>query len=128
MNAILNKLAATCLLITSVAVFTGCEGEDKGPDQDYNGNWRGRTSHGGSVTFTVSGDMVTAFQINDSKAQIWLQQPQDIKGNSFSGEGGELFDKTSVSCTFDSATHCTGTYSIRKLMGSWEGTFEASRK
>jgi uncharacterized lipoprotein YehR (DUF1307 family) len=45
-------------IIFCAALFCGCE--DDGPDQDYNGNWSGNTSNGGSVTFTVSSDQVTA--------------------------------------------------------------------
>lgn len=128
MNPVLRRLVLLFVLCSCVGLFAGCEDDDEQPDQDYNGDWHGGTSHGGSVTFTVSGDMVTSLDINDSNAKIWLEEPIDIKGNSFSGEGGGQFDKTSVSCTFDSVTYCTGTYSINQLMGSLEGTFEASRK
>ena len=129
MNSMLGRTLLLVVAAGSLQLFAGCESQDKGPDQDYNANWKGRTSNGGTVSFTVGGDKVTALEIKDSRGWIRLQQPVDIDGDSFSAEGSSGFlNSTKVSCTFDSATHCTGSYSIQELGQSLSGTFEATRR
>jgi hypothetical protein len=67
----------------------------------------------------------TALEINDSQGNLSLTKSIDIEGNSFSVE--TVFEG-SVSCTFTSATHCTGSYTIWGIVNSLSGTFTASRK
>ena len=120
------------LAVISIAVlsllFSGCEGDESGPAEDYNGSWKGRTSEGGSVVFVVSGDQVTQLRIIDSRAEMWALSPVAIDGHSFSVKSESLtdFSGSSISGTFDSPTHCGGKYSVITM--GWEGTFEASRK
>ena len=105
---------------------------DSGPDRDYSGTWRGRTSHGGTVVFTVDGPEVTGLQIVDDQARVQLTQPVSIERDSFSADNSEIVPSTgnplvSLQCAFDSETHCAGRYSIAKAPNAWSGTFEATR-
>jgi hypothetical protein len=117
------------MLCASVILPVGCE---EGPDEDYNGEWRGRTSNGGTVVFTVEGDEVTAFEMRDpGGSSLRLLESVAINGNSFSVEddGGVLgMDEAELEGTFDSATHCTGSYSFEKLWMTHSGTYDATRQ
>lgn len=129
----LHPRTGTLILLLAILWLTGCGGDSGGPDQDYRGNWRGRTSHGGTVVFTVSVNEVTFLQIVDAQANVDLTMPLGIDGSSFSaatsaGVSSSGSPAVSVHCTFDSATHGTGSYSITKPPNTWTGTFEASRQ
>ena len=108
-------------------VLAGCGG-DEGADADYSGAWQGRTSNGGTVVFTVEGNLVAALRLVDPQGSIWFPQPTDIQGNSFSAEyetHTAATDYVSLECTFDSVAHGTGRYTLRKGSQILTGTFEA---
>jgi hypothetical protein len=124
MKAMLNRLVFSLIMCGCITLGCSKSGGD-GDDLDYNGNWNGKTSNGGSVTFTVSENKVTALEIKDDDGSIRLREPIGIDGDSFSASCGPSWPMCDLSCTFDSATHCTGSYSITGI-GSVSGTFEAS--
>lgn len=118
----------TALALFGILWLAGCGGGDGGSGLDYGGIWRGATSHGGTVAFTVVDNMVTSFQIVDNQARVQITMPTEIKGNSFAAAnsaGVSSPDSPAVSAqgTFDSETHATGHYSV----STWSGTFEAAR-
>ncbi len=113
--------------------LTGCGGGSGETDFDYRGEWRGSTSHGGTITFSVSGPAVTTLQIADPQASIWIIQPTGIEGNTFSVENSEGVSSpnspaTSVQGVFDSETQCSGIYSISRGGQRVAGTFQASKQ
>ena len=119
-----------CLLVVGLALLTGCGGGDEGSDQNYDGTWQGRTSHGGTITFTVSAGMVTTLRLEDPEASLWFPQPVAIVGNTFEAEyvtDTASTDDVRLQGSFDSSTHSFGTYSIRKGSQKLAGTFEALR-
>lgn len=120
------------LALLGALFLTGCGDDGGGSETDYSGAWRGRTSHGGTVSFTVDGHAVKTFQVVDDQATVQLTKPVAIQGSSFSAQNSEGVSSpdspaVAIQCTFDSATQCFGTYSIRRDADQWSGTFEASR-
>ena len=128
MKSILRWLARGGVVLAAAAGPIGCD-DGGGSDLDYGGAWQGRTSHGGTVGFTVDGSSVTSFRIVDDQANVQITQPVDIHGDSFSAENSAGVSSpgspaVSLQATFDSDTHCAGRYSIAN---AWSGTFEATR-
>ena len=128
-----RSLAGTFLLLLGIPWLAGCGGGGSGAAQDYHGTWQGRTSHGGSVAFTVVDNAVASLQIVDAQADIRIKNSVEIEGNSFSVDNSDVVASTvnplvSVQCTFDSTTHATGSYSLTQTPNAWSGTFEASRQ
>ena len=129
MNGKSLALARRLALLFVFALLAGCGGGD-GESLDYAGVWQGRTSNGGSIVFTVEGNWVTSLRLADPQGSIWFPQPTDIEGNSFSAEyetNTAATDYVSLQCTFDSAVHGTGRYTMRKGSNLLTGTFEVQR-
>jgi hypothetical protein len=125
------RLLSLFALLLIAAGWAGCSGDD-GESADYRGHWQGRTSHGGTVLFTVEANAVTSLRIVDSQASLQITQPVGIEGNSFFVENSEGVSSpgspaVSAQGTFDTETHCAGRYSIVKASRAWSGTFEATR-
>jgi len=128
-----RSLAGTLLILFGIPWLAGCGGGWSDTPQDYSGTWQGRTSHGGSVAFTVVANAVASLQIVDGQANIRIQNSVEIDGNSFSADNSDVVASTdnplvSVQCTFDSSTHAAGSYSLTQTPNAWSGTFEASRQ
>lgn len=128
MTSILQPLARACFVLFVAACPIGCD-DGGGSDLDYGGTWQGRTSHGGTVVFTVAGSSVTSLRIVDDQANVQIAQPVDIHGDSFSAANSAgVFSPGSpavaLQATFESETHCAGRYSIAN---AWSGTFEATQ-
>lgn len=122
--------AGAFLVLLGILGLAGCGG-DNDADSGYGGAWRGGTSHGGTVVFTVDGYAVTTLQVVDKQARVQIMQPVSIKRGSFSVENFENASLSgnplvSLHGTFDSQTHCSGRYSITAASDTWSGTFEAS--
>ena len=129
MNGRTLAFARRFALLFVLALLAGCGGGD-GESLDYTGIWQGRTSNGGTVVFTVEGNLVAALRLVDPQGSIWFPQPTDIQGNSFSAEyetHTAATDYVSLECTFDSVAHGTGRYTMRKGSNLLTGTFEAQR-
>ena len=129
MNRKALDLARRLALLFVLALLAGCGGGD-GESLDYTGNWQGRTSNGGTVVFTVEGNLVTALRLVDPQGTIWFPQAVDIQGDSFSADyetNTSATDYVSLECTFDSVAHGTGDYTMRKGSNLLTGTFEAQR-
>ena len=125
------KIALRFLLLLLAICFSGCGG-DGGSEADYDGTWQGTTSHGGSVSFTVFADQVTALRITDPQANIWITLPAPIVNGSFSVENsengtGSVNPGASVQASFSSPTQASGRYSLVQSGSTWSGTFTASR-
>ncbi len=121
---LVRKLTVLLLL----ALLAGCGGGDDGESLDYAGNWQGRTSNGGTIVFTVQGNLVVSLRLVDPQGVIWFPQPTDIQGNSFSAEyetDTAATDFVSLDCTFGSINQATGSYSMRKGSSVLTGTFSA---
>ena len=124
--AFVGRLALFCVL----ALAAGCGGSD-GASADYSGVWQGRTSNGGSIVFTVEGDLVVSLRLVDPQGVIWMPQPTDVTGHSFSAEYATdtaTTDDVSLQCTFGSTSDATGRYAMRKGGNVLNGTFEAQRQ
>ena len=129
MNRKALDLARRLALLFVLALLAGCGGGD-GESLDYTGAWQGRTSNGGTVVFTVEGNLVTALRLVDPQGTIWFPQAVDIQGDSFSADyetNTSATDYVSLECTFDSVAHGTGDYTMRKGSNLLTGTFEAQR-
>ncbi len=112
-----------------LGLAAGCGGEDGGGDRDYTGNWLGTTSNGGTVSFSVANDLVTPLRLTDPQGSLWLTLQVEINGNSFRAEHVESpNDQITLQCTFDSATHGSGRYTMRDGGQSLNGTFEVARQ
>ena len=125
----LFALARRLSVLFVLALLAGCGGSD-GASLNYAGVWQGRTSNGGSIVFTVEGDLVTSLRLTDPQGNIWFPQPTDIEGNSFSAEyetNTAATDYVSLQCTFDSIARGTGDYLLRKGSDLLTGTFEVAR-
>ena len=129
MNRKAFALARRLALLIVLALPAGC-GSGDGESLDYTGAWQGRTSNGGTVVFTVEGNLVTALRLVDPQGTIWCPQAVDIQGDSFSADyetNTSATDYVSLECTFDSVAHGTGDYTMRKGSNLLTGTFEAQR-
>ena len=122
-------LSAVC----SSLLFSGCEGDSSGPDMDYNGTWKGSTSAGGSVSFTVSGGKVSGLYLTHGNYYLKQQSSSqvEISGNEFSID--VVLAEGEIKGTFSSATKCSGSYSysgyvIMAGKVSYSGTFEATKQ
>jgi len=120
------------ILLFGILCLAGCEG-GSGADHDYMGIWKGTTSHGGTVEMVIGENVVSTLRITDTEANVWTSQLIAIIGNGFTvetSEGVSAPDSPAVivQCTFDSATHCTGTYSVTRGTRVWTGTFEATKQ
>lgn len=127
----LYSLLRTFAISTSFILLAGCGGGDGGSDQNFDGTWQGRTSNGGTVTFTVDGDWVTSLRLTDPAATLWFPQSVDIHGSTFDAEyetDTATTDDVRLQTSFNSATQASGTYSIRKGSQLLTGTFQASRQ
>lgn len=127
MNITATTLARQLVLFCMLSFLAGCGDDGNGPDANYAGAWQGRTSNGGTVVFTVEGNLVTSLRLVDPQGSIWFPQPTDIDGNSFSAEyetNTAATDYVSLQCTFDSAAHGAGRYTLRKGSSLLTGTFE----
>ena len=127
MNRKALDLARRLALLFVLALPAGC-GSGDGESLDYTGIWQGRTSNGGTVVFTVEGNLVAALRLVDPQGSIWFPQPTDIQGNSFSAEyetHTAATDYVFLECMFDSVAHGTGRYTMRKGSQILTGTFEA---
>lgn len=119
----------TLLLAGALLAAAGCGGDSGGGDRDYSGNWLGTTSNGGTISFSVANDLVTPLRLNDPQGSLWLTLQVEINGNSFRAEDVESpTDQITLLCTFDSATHGTGRYTMRDGGQSLNGTFEVTRQ
>ena len=126
MNGRTLAFVRSLALVGLLALPAGC-GSGDGESLDYAGAWQGRTSNGGTVVFTVEGNLVVSLRLTDPQGAIWFPQPTDIEGNSFSAEyetNTAATDYVSLQCTFDSAVHGTGRYVMRKGSQLLTGTFE----
>ena len=133
MKSIPSHLAAIVLVLLGALLLAGCGGGGGGSNQDYGGIWQGRTSHDGTVAFTVIGNSVTSLRIVDAQADVWILNPVEIEGDSFSAKNSEGATSpgspaVSVQGTFDSATQAFGRYAITKAGNTWSGTFEAAKQ
>ena len=129
MNDTIRTFARRLALLFVFALSAGC-GSDDGESLDYTGVWQGRTSNGGTIVFTVEGNMVTALRLTDPQGTIWFPQAVDVRGDSFSADyetNTSATDYVSLQCTFDSVAHGTGNYTMRKGSNLLTGTFEAAR-
>lgn len=127
MNRKALALARRLALLFVLALPAGC-GSGDGVSLDYTGAWQGRTSNGGTVAFTVEGNLVTALRLVDPQGSIWFPQAVDVQGDSFSADyetNTSATDYVSLQCTFDSVAHGTGDYTMRKGSNLLTGTFEA---
>lgn len=127
MNRKALALARRLALLFVLALPAGC-GSGDGESLDYTGVWQGRTSNGGTVVFTVEGNLVTALRLTDPQGSIWFPQAVDVQGDSFSADyetNTSATDYVSLECTFDSVAHGTGNYTMRKGSNLLAGTFEA---
>ena len=118
------------LMVLGGLLLGGCGGEG-GSDQNYDGTWAGRTSHGGSITFTVDGDWVLTLRLDDPAAQIWFPQPVDIHGNVFAAQyltDTASSDDVRLGGSLVSATQVNGNYSLHKGTYALSGTFTATRQ
>lgn len=132
MKSIRRHLVSVFLTGLVLLGLAGC-GESSGSGSDYNGNWHGTTSHGGSVVFTVVENVMVSLKISDAEANLWIQNPVEIVGHTFATDNFEMIAATgnpavSARCTFDSPTHASGSYSIAKASRTWTGTFEATKQ
>ena len=113
------------------AVLAGCDDGGNGADADYSGVWRGPTSNGGAIVFTVEGDSVVSLRLDDPQGVIWFPRPTDVRGDSFSAEYAAdtaATDDVSLSGTFVSDSSATGRYEMRKGGNVLRGTFAARRQ
>jgi hypothetical protein len=118
------------LLIAFLPMGCGSGGDES--DLNYRGEWRGSTSHGGTIAFSSSGTAVTSLQIVDPQANVWITQPVSIVDGIFAVENSEGVSSptspaVSVQGDFASETQATGTYSISRGGQRVTGTFTASR-
>ena len=127
MNDTIWTFARRLALLFVLALPAGC-GSGGGESLDYTGAWQGRTSNGGTVVFTVEGNLVTALRLTDPQGSIWFPQAVDVQGDSFSADyetNTSATDYVSLECMFDSIVHGTGNYTMRKGGNLLTGTFEA---
>ena len=125
-----SPLVRWVLAAFACAVLVGCGDDGGGADADYTGIWQGRTSNGGTIAFTVEGQLVVALRLSDPGGEIWFPQPTDIHGDSFSAEYATdtaATDDVSLQGTFVSESAATGRYAMRKGGNVLSGTFEAWR-
>ncbi|MGD9611740.1 MAG: hypothetical protein AB7V22_02435 [Kiritimatiellia bacterium] len=130
MNRNMSAFVGRFALLLVLALAAGC-GDGDGERADYTGVWQGRTSNGGSIVFTVEGDWVVSLRLVDPQGVIWMPQPTDVTGHSFSAEYATdtaATDDVSLQGTFDSATGATGRYAMRKGGNVLNGTFAAQRQ
>lgn len=131
MKNILSPIVRWVLCACAGAVLVGCGDDGGGADADYAGVWKGRTSNGGTIVFTVEGSLVVALQLSDPGGEIWFPQPTDIRGDSFSAEYATdtaATDDVSLQGTFVSESDATGRYEMRKGGSVLSGTFAARRQ
>lgn len=119
-------------LFALLGLLAGCD-SGGGRDGEYDGNWSGTTSHGGTVAFTVDGDWISDLSVTDSEASIWILQPVEIEGDTFQVHNSEdaLYagsPEATVTGLFSSETQCSGNYLLRQSTQTWTGTFTATRQ
>lgn len=122
------------ILITSIFFFLiGCEKEDIAPKiTDINGNWIGTTSLNENVSFTVSNNSITEFEIKistpaETSEYVYLSIG-NIVDNTFSYTI-EMFGKSTITGEFTSNSTSNGTFDIETSSGSKHiGTWTATKQ
>jgi hypothetical protein len=128
----LRQLAWISLSLLVFSLPMGC-GSDDGSDLNYRGEWRGSTSHGGTIEFSSSGNAVTSLQIVDPQADVWITQPVAIVDGTFSvrnseGVSSPTSPAVSVLGVFNSEIQASGTYTISRGGQTVSGAFTASKQ
>lgn len=132
MKHFLRPLSRLFLILVLAALPLGCGGGDEESGGNYRGEWRGTTSRGGSIVFSVSGTAITSLRIDDPQASMEITRPVAIEGNTFAvanseGVSSPTSPAVSVQGVFDSETQASGIYSISRGGQRVAGTFNASR-
>lgn len=131
-------------------IFLGCDSDSPtapstptGPSKNYNGNWKGSTSTGGSVRFKVADNMVSELFLEHKSRTIFgvcIVTLTNTYNVSISGDSFKFKHKKSISehgvieGTFTSETTCSGKYDFST--GKFglcppftvKGTFDANRQ
>lgn len=132
MNTTPRRFAWILIALLASLLPMGC-GSDDGSDLNFRGEWRGTTSHGGTIEFSASGTAVTSLQIVDPQANVWITQPVAIVDGTFSvrnseGVSSPTSPAVSVLGVFNSETQSSGTYSISRGGQTVSGTFTAAKQ
>jgi len=128
-----HRLIGTALLLLALTGLAGCSGSGESDDGAGGDKWAGPTSHGGTVNFTMENEWITTFQVTDNGASIWIQQPARVVNDTFEAHNSENGSApgapgATVAGVFDSAVHCTGSYTLTKSSQQWTGTYTASKQ
>jgi formylglycine-generating enzyme required for sulfatase activity len=102
----------------------------------YDGSWSGKTDQGYNVSFNVSNNKVSDFNIKmkiyGSKCTCTVEQTfyysESISGGSFSYSGSDSYSSWDYDGTFSSSTVCNGTWYFRDEIckGSDSGTWKTT--
>jgi hypothetical protein len=140
----LSNFRTLGLSLLGVAMLAACGGKEVAPtvDSPYLGVWRGTTSAGDSLKFTIEGvqgkAMLTGYDVNVRVMLLGNELTTNQKGTNSNGYGEVIGNKVNfriepieVEATFTSPTTLTGAYQGELAMGApvkVEGTFTAVKK
>jgi hypothetical protein len=117
------------LLIASFVFAAACDGPLLAPDDDYRGQWSGRTAQGQAITFTVSPDervttITLAHDFNGcSGSETFSGLNLEIKGTSSSGSFEHIAGNTvqgpstQIDALFLSTETAAGSVNFRSYPG-----------
>ncbi len=122
------------ILITAILIFLiGCEKEDTTPKiTDIKGNWSGTTSLNDNVSFSVSNNSITEFNItiatSGGSSDYTYLSLGNVVDNTFSYTV-EMFGKSNITGEFISNSSSKGTFDIETTSGTkWIGTWTATKQ
>lgn len=125
------------VVVLSFIIF-GCSDSPTGPSKNYDGNWTGKTSTGGSIRFKVDGGKVSGLYLEHKTGSctstLTSTKDTSISGNRFKFEHKTILEEGFVEGTFTTENTCSGKYSFSGLSftigcpSKIDGTFDVTKQ